>query len=297
MGTAGSTCARGNDDGRVYVYVCARAHARTRNSRKRVRLTSEVLPRLETSITTPDTVGMEQIRSLDDLVANLDRLELPNQVASILREPLLLHVLACAPRRAAPAIQRLADWLEQSLQDEVLRSDGSADASARAGGLFDALCRLCEFTQETSPAVEDFLVRYLPRWNGTERQAQVLQLLTRLRPCSYESLYGGILRPLQPLFYTGSVDDKARYLQCFSRLLINFASRNWAAFYANAGDAGLLTPLPRNVNYYQVMRELCLFIQQLCTLALMVRAGAYVCRGRRRRADSAPDGRRTSVMP
>ena len=59
------------------------------------------------------------------------------------------------------------------------------------------------------PVIETFLHQYLPFLNG-ENIEIILDLLSKLRPCSYEELYGFVLRHLQRVFFTGNVVVKVK---------------------------------------------------------------------------------------
>jgi hypothetical protein len=55
------------------------------------------------------------------------------------------------------------------------------------------------------PVFESFLHQFLPMWSASDDIDCVLSLLSRLKPCAYEELYGFVLRHLQKVFFTSSV--------------------------------------------------------------------------------------------
>lgn len=79
---------------------------------------------------TQDSVTLEEVESAEALVAALDRLELPNQLAAVLADPLLQKLLLLRP--GAEADRRVANWLGAVLAEVA---DGDADE----GTLWEAL--------------------------------------------------------------------------------------------------------------------------------------------------------------
>jgi centromere protein I len=63
------------------------------------------------------SVTLEEIDSVDDFVARLERIELPNQIISSLQDPLLQKYLALNPDELA--VTRMELWLSRYLNDEL----------------------------------------------------------------------------------------------------------------------------------------------------------------------------------
>lgn len=60
---------------------------------------------------------LEEIDGVDDFVAKLERIELPNQTIALLRDPLLRNYLMLSDR--AVAIERAELWLASFLSEET----------------------------------------------------------------------------------------------------------------------------------------------------------------------------------
>lgn len=82
---------------------------------------------------------------MDDFVRKLEKIELPNQVISVLSDPLLQKYLALKPSEAATA--RMDHWLSTFFEEE-LRSmgDGQQDPT-RLSSVLDSLLSYARYTK------------------------------------------------------------------------------------------------------------------------------------------------------
>lgn len=78
-----------------------------------------VIPVVQTSRVKSDFTSLEEIRSANDFVQKLDRIEMPNQVAAALADPLAQRYLVFV--RNEGATRRLESWLDSFFEDEVAR--------------------------------------------------------------------------------------------------------------------------------------------------------------------------------
>ena len=76
-----------------------------------------VIPVVQTSRLPPGFSSLEELRSVKDFVKKLDKIELPNQIASALSEPLAQRYLLLADKEQAS--RRLESWLSSFFQDEM----------------------------------------------------------------------------------------------------------------------------------------------------------------------------------
>lgn len=67
---------------------------------------------------------LEEIDDVENLVQNLEKIELPNQLVAVLADPLLQKLLSLRP--AEVSYQRIANWVYAATQDIV---NGDADES------------------------------------------------------------------------------------------------------------------------------------------------------------------------
>lgn len=75
-----------------------------------------VIPDVQTSRVQPNHISLEEIRSVDDFVEKLEKIELPDQIISTLGDPLARKYLLLVELETVRV--RLEDWLHGFLNDE-----------------------------------------------------------------------------------------------------------------------------------------------------------------------------------
>ncbi|XP_073255780.1 centromere protein I-like [Porites lutea] len=187
---------------------------------KRRKLRSSSIPVVQTTSISEKKISVEQLSSFNDLLGNIDSIEFPSQVACVLNSPFLQHVLTSNPDFVM--LQRLNFWLNHSLYEDFLSGPSSESVDPNSLVLLQKLKQFTCFLQESIPAVEAFLVRYLYTWNGSDFRPLVLQLVTRLSLWPFQRLNDLVLEPLRKLFFSSQVYVKCQVLYCFTELLRNF---------------------------------------------------------------------------
>ncbi|KAL9963537.1 hypothetical protein ACROYT_G027055 [Oculina patagonica] len=186
---------------------------------KRRKLRGINIPEVQTDMMAEKKISIEQLSSFKDLLENIENIEFPSQVASVLNSPFLQHVLSCNPDFVM--LQRLNFWLNHSLYEEFLTgSTSESDPSSLM--LLQKLKHFTGFLQESVPAVEAFLVRYLFIWNGLDFRPLVLHLITHLSLWPFQRLNDLVLEPLRKLFFSSPVYVKCQVMYCFTEMLRNF---------------------------------------------------------------------------
>ncbi|XP_072033615.1 centromere protein I-like [Amphiura filiformis] len=163
-----------------------------------------------------DRVQLQDISSFENLLENLERLELPSQVAAVLRSPYLQHVISC--QRQRHMLQRLSLWLFQVLSAEIT----AEDENQRGVELLQLLINFTDFLQVNIPVCETWLADYLLTWNGLDYRPYILRIFTRCRIYQFQKLNDLILEPLRTLFFCSSVFFKCQLAYCFTELLRNY---------------------------------------------------------------------------
>lgn len=176
------------------------------------------IPEIQTATINEKKISIEQLFSFEDLLANIEKIEFPSQVASVVNSPFLQHVLSCNPDFVV--LQRLNFWLNHTLYEEFLNSSAS-ESDPYTWMLLQQLNHLTGFLQESVPAVEAFLVRFLFTWNGLDFRPLILQLITHLSLWPFQRLNDLVLEPLRKLFFSSSVYVKCQVMYCFTELLRN----------------------------------------------------------------------------
>lgn len=166
-----------------------------------------------------ERISSEQLSSFKDLLDNIDNIEFPSQVACVLDSPLLQHVVSCNPDFTVQ--QRLKFWLNHSLCEEFMTGLAfQTDTSSVL--LLQKLKHFSCFLQESIPALESFLVRYLFTWNGLNFRPLLLELIAQLSLWPFQRFNDLILVHLRKLFFSSSVYVKCQVMYCFTGLLRNF---------------------------------------------------------------------------
>ncbi|XP_033637243.1 centromere protein I-like [Asterias rubens] len=196
----------------------------------------EVIPKVSSSLMSQDGSGdagyqlpgspqgkvpLQHIKTFEDLLQNMNRLELPGQIAAVLESPYLQHAICCHSEQHT--VQRLSFWLYQVLHQELL--DNSSDGpNSRAERLLQTLINFTDFLHEDVPVCENFLVKYLHTWNGSDYRPYILRLITRFRMYPFQKLNDLILEPLRSLFFCSSVFFKCQIIYTLTELLRNYVS-------------------------------------------------------------------------
>jgi centromere protein I len=99
-------------------------------------------------------VTLEEISSVDKFVQNLEKIELPNQLAAVLADPLLQTLLLLRPDQDSHV--RVSNWIRGVVQDAM---DGDMDASSLA----EVLEVLQDYVEKTKVPPLLLILSNLPR--------------------------------------------------------------------------------------------------------------------------------------
>ncbi|XP_022098673.1 centromere protein I-like isoform X2 [Acanthaster planci] len=232
-------------------------------------------------------IPLQHIKSFDDLLKNMDRLELPGQIAAVLDSPYLQHAICCHTEQHV--VQRLSFWLYQMLHEELL--DYSSEVpNSRAERLLQMLISFTDFLHEDVPVSENFLVKYLHTWNGSDYRPYILKLITRFRIYPFQKLNDLVLEPLRSLFFCSSVFFKCQVIFTLTELLRNYVAIELPrhadtvcmqavkeASALQAGDAQLsqnqVSVFDVHVGNFQALhtiQELTEYVDRISTMALLI---------------------------
>lgn len=226
-----------------------------------------------------ENVSVEVLSSLQDLNQNIDRLEFPNQLASILNDRMLQHLLSCHSDKST--IMRLSHWLGQTLVELCFRSDQTLEVKKRISKLLDQVVQFSSFMQEELSVIESFLFGYLKTWDGVDYADQIFKLLSLIRPKCFEDFYGYYLKPLQKIFYSSSLEWKVKLLNSLTCLLQNWATVDWEKHFVsttipsrdpnhNLHKEFIFEKPSTKVDHFKTIYELVKLVDMNCILALEV---------------------------
>ncbi|GJC93393.1 MIS6 domain-containing protein [Colletotrichum higginsianum] len=149
------------------------------------------LPSVHTSEATENSVTLEEIDNADRLAQSIEKIELPNQLAAVLADPLLQKFIALKKDDAVS--KRVVHWIEAVLEDVL---NGNADDK-----LFKETMEILEEyvsrVKETPPVVLSFLAKLFTTWNGVDARAPIMSILQYAPLVAFDGLYNTILKPLE----------------------------------------------------------------------------------------------------
>ncbi|CAG8439438.1 13145_t:CDS:10 [Acaulospora colombiana] len=163
---------------------------------------------------------LEEISDVKQFAANIDKIEFPDRLASVLVDSRILQdILACDPQKVIVA--RVNYWIDQYLMYLVHCGDNDRDDNARSRFVefFFKLVAMTEVLKELLPAIHEFMIKYIRSWNGIEHQGQIFSILAFLRPGPFDQISTNFLEPLKKLFAASAASWKARLIHCYTNLL------------------------------------------------------------------------------
>lgn len=178
-----------------------------------------LVPEVHTSHANESSVTLEEIENADGLVKALETIEMPNQLISVLSDPLLQKLLLLRPD--AESLQRASNWLVACAQDLV-----SGDGESELEGILEIMRDYARATRNLPPVFLSLLGEVLKSWNGRGRASMFEVLSYAPLPSSdFSGLYEAVFQRLEVKVLDGTPGSQLALLGCYTSLL-----RNWAAF-------------------------------------------------------------------
>ncbi|KAK8002019.1 hypothetical protein PG991_014241 [Apiospora marii] len=189
--------------------------ARNANGARRAAL----VPEVHTSHANESSVTLEEIENADGLVKALETIEMPNQLISVLSDPLLQKLLLLRPD--AESLQRATNWMVSCAQDLV-----SGDGESELEGILEIMRDYARATRNLPPVFLSLLSEVLKSWNGRGRASMFEVLSYAPLPSSdFSGLYEAVFQRLEAKVLDGTPNSQLAVLGCYTSLL-----RNWAVF-------------------------------------------------------------------
>ncbi|KAI9489715.1 Mis6-domain-containing protein [Zychaea mexicana] len=232
------------------------------------------LPTTTTNSSLP-SVTLREINNVVDLAEKLDRLTLPDQMASILDNRLLQHLIACDPRESS--VMRISNWLSNVLQELLKGRNHSTMYKKSLQELLQKCITMARLTKAHLPILETFLKDYISTWNGWEFENEVFELLTFVRPGSFEEINDWYLKPLHRLYYVSDVKWKAKLILCYTEWLKNWALLDWKRHRERRSTnteidmdemVWLFQGLDFNVDYFRTIQHFIYHVDRLSVIGL-----------------------------
>ncbi|KAI9256561.1 Mis6-domain-containing protein [Phascolomyces articulosus] len=235
------------------------------------------IPAAQTTNPDRSSVTIEEIRNVVQLAEKLDRLALPDQMASILDNRLLQHMIVCDPRESN--VLRLNSWLSRTL--EILSREHNRSKEYRH--VLSEILRKCiimaRLTKAHLASIETFLKDFISKWNGWEFEDAIFELLTFIKPQSFEDMNNSFLKPLYRLYTVSNVQWKAKLILCYTEWLKNWALLDWKR-HSERRKKGtdsdmddlvwLFQGLDFNVDYFQAIQHFIYHVDRLSVIGLVM---------------------------
>ncbi|OJD25076.1 hypothetical protein ACJ73_03554 [Blastomyces percursus] len=211
-----------------------------------------VIPVVHTSRVKRDFTSLEELRSANDFVQKLDRIDVPNQVAAALVDPLAQRYLLFV--RNEGATQRLESWLDSFFEDELDRmraekeEEDEVNDSEHLEYVLDALVGFVRFTKSMPNAVDKFLRKYLLFWNGYDSRTAILGLLEYIPIQGYDTLRQNYFIPLENAILSNQRESKVLMLQYYSSLI-----QHWGSVIRATASLSSVPPLPQLIGRAELL--------------------------------------------
>ncbi|KAL4992869.1 Mis6-domain-containing protein [Aspergillus falconensis] len=177
-----------------------------------------VVPDVQTSRVSQNRTSLEELRSVDNFVERLDKIELPNQIISTIADDFAQKYLFLVQ----PDIgnRRLNDWLQAFLNEHLeYARDFDVEGVETLGYVLNLAVDYAQYAKEIPEAFLSFLRSYLPIWNGFDNRQLILELLEYLPIKDYDSLRSEILVPVETALLEDTASSKASLLGFYSGLV------------------------------------------------------------------------------
>ncbi|XP_072482513.1 centromere protein I [Notamacropus eugenii] len=213
---------------------------------------------------------LEQLHTFSQLLENIQDIQLPSQMCSVLRSPPLLHYLNCIQDETISL--RLYYWMNEALKGGCTwYRFGNHMSEKEFRNFLDIIISAQCFLQEGFPSSEVFLYKSLPLWDGISCQTEYLQLLSWIPLGNFSEIRPLLWDSLTQLFFTTSVYHKCSVLHSLTQLL-----QNWLLWHATEVKMKpiLSTSLDTPVIALNSLSELISYVGWLSTIALRLESNS-----------------------
>ncbi|XP_060126202.1 centromere protein I isoform X2 [Zootoca vivipara] len=207
---------------------------------------------------------LEQLQTFPQLLENIQYLNPPVQIGSVIGSPLLLHCLGLKDKSIS---MRMHYWMAHTLKEgcpwyKRMNKEDELNFKVFLEEVFKAEC----FLQRGFSACEEFLWKSLHFWDGCCCRSQVLQLIRWISPSSFSEMKTYLYRPLLKLFSISSLSFKYEVLENLRELLLNVLNCHMQADMATESNVDVLNTT--QFDLISSLTELIHFVNRLSTVGL-----------------------------
>ncbi|KAK1995855.1 Mis6-domain-containing protein [Colletotrichum falcatum] len=198
------------------------------------------LPSVHTSEATENSVTLEEIDSADRLAQTIEKVELPNQLAAVLVDPLLQKFIALKNDHVAS--KRVVHWIDAALEDVL---NGNADEKLFKETM-EVLADYVSRVKETPSVLLNFFAKLFTTWNGVDARDPIMSILHYAPLMAFKDLYDFIFKPLEKCL-PPTPDSQVALLRLYQNLI-----RRWTFLLRSLDQIPEDTPVSA---YYDVMEH------------------------------------------
>ncbi|KAI9695452.1 MAG: hypothetical protein M1820_008637 [Bogoriella megaspora] len=176
---------------------------------------SILLSRSEITDVVQSSMTLEEVITAEDLVANLERLELPSQLIASLHDPLLQKYLALRPSELST--QRIRGWLT-SYDVDVSHLDEAGNYSRSLELVLKGIASFAQATKTIPHGAYDFSRRVLNSCDGTSLSHWLSEVFVLTALTNPENFVESTIRPIELRVIPNSADPFGTILHFYAKL-------------------------------------------------------------------------------
>ncbi|MCJ1351128.1 MAG: hypothetical protein MMC33_001110 [Icmadophila ericetorum] len=169
------------------------------------------------------SLALENINGVNDFIDKLEKIDLPDQMISILIDPLMQKYVML--RGIEIARTRVDQWLSLVFDSELQSLREGKPMTAKA---VEILSKIPDFTRGTKnlpKSVESFLMLYLSFWDGKENRELILENISFLPMGFSLDLQSKGLNKLDIAMVDGTAESGTALLGCYTQLFRHSIAR------------------------------------------------------------------------
>ncbi|RKF59519.1 Centromere protein I [Erysiphe neolycopersici] len=201
------------------------------------------LPETESSYTQESSITLDEIENIQDLVGNLEKIHVPNQLVAMLGDPLLQKFLQL--KSSGSDLKRIDNWLLAFFEDKMLRSVQDSDVSE----MLQLTLEYTRFSKKLPPACDLYLKSIIPTWDGLRDRDFILDLLAYTHLDSFQNLLENLFSPLEDAVLSdGSIGSKLALLKFYTALLYRWTVEHLLQSESASIIEASIMPLVKHAN-------------------------------------------------
>ncbi|KAB8269879.1 Mis6 domain protein [Aspergillus minisclerotigenes] len=182
-----------------------------------------LVPDVQTSRVSYGCTSLEELRGVDHFVDKLDKIELPNQIISMIGDGIAQKYLFLV--QPTSASHRLDDWWGSFFNENLEDAEDRDEKLESLSYIMSLAVGYAQYTKEIPPPVATFLKSYLLSWNGRDLREQIFYLLEYLDIEDYDSIQHDFLMPLEYAVLTDKLFPRSSLLDFYASIIRQWGVR------------------------------------------------------------------------